>query len=164
MSKLRTDWFNCWTIIRMCHRSDIGCRCCRVGQRYVWSWWEWWCRWRWWLLWNVGFHFYINESHDKDVVERKRSDENSSCLRIVFVFAPNKDEINEAFERLFVDTGGACTGRVSLVWRRCFAKRSLLVKKSAWISSHNFLKRLACPEILRVSCYSRSRIVSITNQ
>lgn len=29
--------------------------------------------------------------------------------------------------------------------RRCLASRSLLVRKRTWISSHNFLKRLACP-------------------
>ncbi len=73
----------------------------------------------------------------------------------------NNDEINEAFDRgvmgIFELDGRdvavlvEMTDRFSLFndgWgRRCLARRSLLVKKSAWISSHNFLNRLACPEI-----------------
>lgn len=78
----------------------------------------------------------------------------------------NNDEINEAFDRgvigvLEFDGRDVVVAVLALpllfnwdrfsfvdCWkggRRCLARRSLLVKKSACISSHNFLKRLACP-------------------
>ncbi len=59
---------------------------------------------------------------------------------------PNKDEIKETLERVVVEIGLVLIGRVSFVGRRCLFERSLFVKKSVWISSHNFLKRRACPK------------------